>query len=64
MGKQYSITIDLDKNELNDLLYGEIEMNYQYPTNEDNSIKINVKLKYKEIEDWFDNSLDNLNKDV
>jgi hypothetical protein len=64
MDKQYSITIDLDKNELNDLLYGEIEMNYQYPTNEDNSIKINVKLKYKEIEDWFDNSLDNLNKDV
>jgi len=64
MDKQYSITIDLDKNELYDLLYGEIEMNYQYPTNEDNSIKINVKLKYKEIEDWFDNSLDNLNKDV
>ena len=64
MDKQYSITIYLDKNELNDLLYGEIEMNYQYPTNEDNSIKINVKLKYKEIEDWFDNSLDNLNKDV
>ena len=64
MDKQYSITIDLDKNELNDLLYGEIEMNYQYPTNEDNSIKINVKLKYKEIEDWFDNSLDNPNKDV
>ena len=61
---QYNIVIDLDKNELNDLLYGEIEMNYQYPTNEDNSIKINVKLKYKEIEDWFDNSLDNLNKDV
>ena len=65
MEKQYSITIDLDKNELNDLLYGEIEMNYQYPTNEDNSIKINVKLKYKEIEDfWGDYSLDNLNKDV
>ena len=64
MDKQYSITIDLDKNELYDLLYGNIEMNYQYPTNEDNSIKINVKLKYKEIEDWFDNSLDNLNKDV
>ena len=64
MDKQYSITIDLNKNELNDLLYGEIEMNYQYPTNEDNSIKINVKLKYKEIEDWFDNSLYNLNKDV
>ena len=65
MDKQYSITIDLDKNELNDLLYGEIEMNYQYPTNEDNLIKINVKLKYKEIEDfWGDYSLDNLNKDV
>ena len=65
MDKQYSITIDLDKNELNDLLYGEIEMNYQYPTNEDNSIKINVKLKYKEVEDfWGDYSLDNLNKDV
>ena len=64
MDKQYNITIDLDKNELNDLLYGEIEMNNQYSTNEDNSIKINVKLKYKEIEDWFDNSLDNLNKDV
>ena len=62
---QYNIVIDLDKNELNDLLYGEIEMNYQYPTNEDNSIKINVKLKYKEIEDfWGDYSLDNLNKDV
>ena len=65
MDKQYSITIDLDKNELNDLLYGEIEMNYQYPTKEDNSIKINVKLKYKEIEDFWGNySLDNLNKDV
>jgi hypothetical protein len=65
MDKQYSITIDLDKNELYDLLYGNIEMNYQYPTNEDNSIKINVKLKYKEIEDfWGDYSLDNLNKDV
>ena len=65
MDKQYSITIDLDKNELNDLLYGEIEMNYQYPTSEDNLIKINVKLKYKEIEDfWGDYSIDNLNKDV
>ena len=64
MDKQYSITIDLDKNELNDLLYGEIEMNHQYPTNEDKSIKIKVNLKYKEIEDWGDNSLDNLNRDV
>ena len=64
MDKQYSITIDLDKNELNDLLYGEIEMNYQYPTNEDNSIKINVKLKYKEIEDWFDNNVYNNQKNV
>ena len=64
MDKQYSITIDLDKNELNDLLYGEIEMNYQYPTNEDNSIKINVKLKYKEIEDWFDDNVDNDKKNV
>jgi hypothetical protein len=64
MDKQYNIVIDLDKNELNDLLYGEIEMSYQYPTKEDNSIKINVKLKYKEIEDWGDNSLDNLNRDV
>jgi len=65
MDKQYSITIDLDKNELNDLLYGEIEIDKEYPSTEDNSIKINVKLKYKEIEDfWGDYSLDNLNKDV
>jgi len=65
MDKQYSITIDLDKNELNDLLYGEIEIDKNYLSiEENNSIKINVKLKYKEIEDWFDNSLDNLNKDV
>jgi len=65
MDKQYRITIDLDKNELNDLLYGEIEIDKEYPSTEDNSIKINVKLKYKEIEDfWGDYSLDNLNKDV
>ena len=65
MDKQYSITIDLDKNELNDLLYGEIEIDKEYPSTEDNSIKIKVKLKYKEIEDfWGDYSLDNLNKDV
>jgi len=62
---QYNIVIDLDKNELNDLLYGAIEIDKNYLSiEENNSIKINVKLKYKEIEDWFDNSLDNLNKDV
>ena len=62
---QYNIVIDLDKNELYDLLYGEIEIDKNYLSiEENNSIKINVKLKYKEIEDWFDNSLDNLNKDV
>ena len=62
---QYNIVIDLDKNELNDLLYGEIEIDKNYLSiEENNSIKINVKLKYKEIEDWGDNSLDNLNKDV
>ena len=62
---QYNIVIDLDKNELNDLLYGEIEIDKNYLSiEENNSIKINVKLKYKEIEDWDDNSLDNPNKDV
>ncbi len=62
---QYNIVIDLDKNELNDLLYGEIEIDKNYLSiEENNSIKINVKLKYKEIEDWGDNSLDNPNKDV
>jgi len=64
MDKQYNIVIELDKHQLNDLLYGEIEMNHQYPTNEDNSIKINVKLKYKEIEDWFDNNVYNNQKNV
>lgn len=62
---QYNIVIDLDKNELYDLLYGEIEIDKNYLSiEENNSIKINVKLKYKEIEDWDDNSLDNPNKDV
>ena len=62
---QYNIVIDLDKNELYDLLYGEIEIDKNYLSiEENNSIKINVKLKYKEIEDWGDNSIDNLNKDV
>ena len=57
---QYNIVIDLDKNELYDLLYGEIEIDKNYLSiEENNSIKINVKLKYKEIEDWGDNSLDN-----
>ena len=62
---QYNIVIDLDKNELNDLLYGEIEIDKNYLSiEENNSIKINVKLKYKEIEDWGDNSIDNPNQDV
>jgi hypothetical protein len=62
---QYNIVIDLDKNELNDLLYGAIEIDKNYLSiEENNSIKINVKLKYKEIEDWGDNSLDNPNNDV
>lgn len=62
---QYNIVIDLDKNELYDLLYGNIEIDKEYLSiEEDKSIKIKVNLKYKEIEDWFDNSLDNLNKDV
>ena len=65
MDKQYSIVIELDKHQLNDLLYGELEIDKEYPSTEDNSIKIKVKLKYKEIEDfWGDYSLDNLNKDV
>mgnify|MGYP007047844188 FL=1 len=62
---EYNIVIDLDKNELYDLLYGEIEIDKNYLSiEENNSIKINVKLKYKEIEDWGNNSLDNPNKDV
>ena len=60
---QYNIVIDLDKNELYDLLYGEIEIDKNYLSiEENNSIKIKVKLKYKEIEDWGDNSIDNPNK--
>lgn len=62
---QYNIVIDLDKNELNDLLYGEIEIDKNYLSiEEDKSIKINVKLKYKEIEDWFNNNVDNNQKNV
>ena len=62
---QYNIVIDLDKNELYDLLYGNIEIDKEYLSiEEDKSIKIKVNLKYKEIEDWGDNSLDNLNRDV
>lgn len=54
--KQYNIVIDLDKNELNDLLYGEIEINKKcLSIEEDNSVEINIKLKYKEIEDWLIN---------
>ena len=62
---QYNIVIDLDKNELYDLLYGEIEIDKNYLSiEENNSIKIKVNLKYKEIEDWGDNSIDNPNQDV
>ncbi|MDB4348429.1 hypothetical protein OAA62_00790 [bacterium] len=62
---QYNIVIDLDKNELYDLLYGNIEIDKEYLSiEEDKSIKIKVNLKYKEIEDWGDNSIDNPNQDV
>lgn len=62
---QYNIVIDLDKNELYDLLYGNIEIDKEYLSiEEDKSIKINVKLKYKEIEDWSDNNVDNDKKNV
>jgi len=62
---QYNIVIELDKHQLNDLLYGELDIDQEFLSiEENNSVKIKVKLKYKEIEDWFDNSLDNLNKDV
>jgi len=65
MDKQYNIVIDLDKNQLYDLLYGNVEIDEEFLSiEENNSIKIKVKLKYKEIEDWFDNNVDNLNKDV
>ena len=65
MDKQYNIVIELDKHQLNDLLYGELDIDQEFLSiEENNSIKIKVKLKYKEIEDWFDNNLDNLNKDV
>jgi hypothetical protein len=65
MDKQYNIVIELDKHQLNDLLYGELDIDQEFLSiEENNSVKIKVKLKYKEIEDWFDNSLDNLNKDV
>jgi len=44
--KQYNIVLDLDKNELNDLLYGEIEINKKcLSIEEDNSVEINIKLK-------------------
>jgi len=65
MDKQYSITIDLDKNQLYDLLYGNIEIDEEFLSiEENNSVKIKVKLKYKEIEDWFDNNVDNEKKNV
>jgi hypothetical protein len=65
MGEQYNIVIDLDKDQLNDLLYGNIEIDNEYLSIEENhSIKIKVKLKYKEIEDWSDNNVDNDKKNV
>ena len=66
MDKQYNIVIELDKHQLNDLLYGELDIDQEFLSiEENNSIKIKLKLKYKEIEDfWGDYSLDNLNKDV
>jgi len=65
MDKQYNIVIELDKNQLYDLLYGNIEIDEEFLSiEENNSIKIKVKLKYKEIEDWFDNNVDNEKKNV
>ena len=65
MDKQYNIVIELDKHQLNDLLYGELDIDQEFLSiEENNSIKIKVKLKYKEIEDWFDNNLDNEKKNV
>ena len=65
MDKQYNIVIELDKNQLYDLLYGNIEIDEEFLSiEENNSVKIKVKLKYKEIEDWFDNNVDNEKKNV
>jgi len=65
MDKQYNIVIELDKNQLYDLLYGNIEIDEEFLSIEkNNSIKIKVKLKYKEIEDWFNNNVDNEGKNV
>ena len=65
MDKQYNIVIELDKNQLYDLLYGELDIDQEFLSiEENNSVKIKVKLKYKEIEDWFDNNVDNEKKNV
>ena len=65
MDKQYNIVIELDKNQLYDLLYGNIEIDEEFLSiEENNSVKIKVKLKYKEIEDWFNNNVDNEGKNV
>jgi hypothetical protein len=62
---QYNIVIELDKHQLNDLLYGELDIDQEFLSiEENNSVKIKVKLKYKEIEDWFDNNVDNEKKNV
>ena len=61
----YNIVIELDKHQLNDLLYGELDIDQEFLSiEENNSVKIKVKLKYKEIEDWFDNNVDNDKKNV
>jgi len=60
MDKLYNINIDLGKDQLNDLLHGDIEIDKEYLSIEENhSVKIKVKLKYKEIEDCSDNNVDN-----
>jgi hypothetical protein len=49
----YNITIPFTEEDLNDLLYGNRTFDWVFPTDEDSSIQINVKLKQQE-EDFFD----------